>query len=70
MLSDTLQILLKINDRSYVTERKEYKTLKIWLSDHFLTCIVLKDSFGLKWSYSSIKFRLYKQFELETCVDK
>ncbi len=41
------------------------KVPNIWLSDHFPTCIVLKDSFGHKQSHTSIKFRSYKQFEPE-----
>lgn len=36
---------------------------KIGLSDHYPTCVVIKNSFGIKHSHTKIKYRCYKHFD-------
>jgi hypothetical protein len=40
------------------------------LSDHYPTCVVFKESFGRKYSHTTIKYRCYKNFNEEAfCKD-
>ena len=39
------------------------KVPKLGLSDHYPTCIVMKDGFGTKHCHTSIKYRSFKNFE-------